>query len=117
MLRVILPLFVLLGCLNGCTETRVKRYANLLEPHIDHAKKQEMTAFLGAPTSCTQGEKYECCEYRTTRGRNETIPQIHKKEPGMGPDLAPYDYFDVIHLCYDGFGVLKEWDPVVLPYE
>lgn len=106
-------LFTIFLCL-ACTQTRVERYADLIEPHIDGAKKPEMNRILGAPTYCREEGKFEKCEYRTARGRNESVPGIHHKQPAMGPDLTPYEHFDVIHLYYDSFSVLKEWQPIVV---
>lgn len=109
----LLILFIFL-LLSACTETRIKRYTDIVEPHLGSASKSEMNKILGAPTYCKDEGKYERCEYRTSRGRNESVPAIHRKEPAMGPDLTPYEHFDVLHLYYDGFAVLKEWEPIVV---
>ena len=98
----------------ACSEPRVKKYKGILDPQIGAATKLQINKLLGKPTFCKPEGKYDKCEYRTTRGRNEPTPSIHKKEEALGPDLSPYEHFDVLHLFYDGFGVLREWQPVVL---
>lgn len=113
-MRLILLILLAIPICLACTETRVKRYSDMIEPHVGGASKSEMNKILGAPTYCHDEGKYEKCEYRTSRGRNESVPGIFWKEPAMGPDLTPYEHFDVLHLYYDGFSVLKEWEPIVL---
>ena len=98
----------------SCTELRVKKYQNLIEPNLGNAKKPEMDKLLGNPIFCKQESRYEKCEYRTALGQNSQVPSIMRREQGLGPDLSPYDYFDVLHLYYDAFHTLREWEPVVL---
>lgn len=109
-LLILLTIFVCLAC----TETRIERYTDIIEPHVGGTHKAEMNKILGAPTFCKEEGKYEKCEYRTARGRNEPVPGVFRKEPAMGPDLTPYEHFDVLHLYYDSFAVLKEWEPIVV---
>ena len=97
----------------GCTETRVKRYGNILDPLVGTARKTQVNRKLGIPAFCQLESPLERCEYRTARGRNEQIPYIHQKREGF-PDLSPYEHFDVLHLYYDGFGILRDWEPVVM---
>ncbi len=99
----------------ACTESRIKRYSDLIEPSIGNGTKREITQNLGAPTFCKQEPKYEVCEYRTARGRNEPVPYVHKKDPAMSFDLTPYEHYDVIQVSFDGFGVAQNWEPIVLP--
>ena len=112
----LLPLLALFITV-ACTESRVKRYDDLIGPEIGKGNKKEISKLLGPPTFCNEKGKYEVCEYRTARGRNEQTPYVHRKEPAMAPDLTPYEHFDVIHVSYDGFGVVQAWEPIVLPTE
>lgn len=112
--------FILLFAISlivACTESRVKRYNDLIEPEIGKGSKKEISKLLGAPTFCNEKGKYEVCEFRTTRGRNEQTPYVHLKQPAMAPDLTPYEHFDVIQVSFDGFGVVQSWEPIVLPTE
>lgn len=86
----------------------------MLDPKVGVAKKDEINKFLGNATWCTPEAGTEKCEYRTSRGSNHPVPDMYRKEEALGPDLSPYDRFDVLHLYYDAFGVLKDWEPVVL---
>lgn len=108
-------LFFIVGIL-GCTEPRVKKYSNILEPRVGSGKKDEIDRLLGNPTWCKEKEGLQKCEYRSSRANNAPVPDVFRKEEGMGPDLSPYDRYDVLHLTYDGFGVLKDWEPVVIPH-
>jgi hypothetical protein len=92
----------------------VKKYSDILEPRMGTAKKAEIDKFLGQATQCTSQGEYEECEYRTARGKNEPVPAVHTKAPAMGPDLAPYEHFDVIRVKYDSLGILREWKPIHL---
>jgi len=79
------------------------------------AKKTEVNQVLGSPTSCKKtAEGLEECEYRTAAARNYPVPDAHKKQEAMGPDLSPYEYFDVLHVYYDSLGILKNWVPIVI---
>ena len=100
--------------LTGCTSTPVERYEDLLHRHVGTSKRADVDKILGQPTSCKKLDGYEMCEYRTAAARNEPVPIVHIKEPGYGPDLTPYDSFDVLHLNYDSFGILKDWTAVVV---
>jgi hypothetical protein len=86
----------------------------MLEPLVGSAKKAEISKLLGPPAFCVQEEAYERCEYRTNRGSNEPIPGIARQEASMGPDLSPYDYFDVLQIHYDNFGLLNQWEPIFI---
>ena len=114
LLRITTPLFsvFLFWLCSSCTESRVKKYSDILEPLVGTAKKERLNEVLGKPTFCKRELAYEQCEYRTSRGRNDPVPEVFRKSEGLGPDLSPYEYFDVLRLYYDDFGVLKEWDAV-----
>jgi len=106
---------LLLVALSGsCTTTRVKRYQNLLDPLIGSSKRTEVNHLLGTPVFCRPEGDRELCEYRTSAARNFTVPDMHRKAEAMGPDLSPYDQFDVLHVYYDGFDTFKEWEPFVI---
>lgn len=111
-MKVILSLLFLLFI--GCTEPRFKRYQDIIDPKVGVADKTDMNRMLGSPVKCTPDGSYQMCEYRTAKGRNEPVPSVHEKKEGF-PDLSPYEYYDVLHLFYDDFGVLRDWKPVVLP--
>ena len=98
----------------ACTEPRIKRYENQLEPLVNKGKKLQIGKMLGQPVKCEPLEALERCEYRTARERNDPVPVVFKRESAMGPDVSPYEYFDVLHLFYDDSGVLKEWQPIVV---
>lgn len=100
--------------LSSCAELRVKKYSNLLDPMLGSSKKQEVSKVLGSPTFCQAEGVFEKCEYRTASVRNYPVPAVYRKEIAMGPDLSPYEYFDVLEVQYDSFGVFKDWQPVVL---
>jgi hypothetical protein len=102
--------------LASCVETHVRKYQNLLEPRVGRAKQNEINALLGNPTYCRAEGKYEKCEYRTAAAQNHPVPDIFRKTEGLGPDLSPYEYFDVLHLYFDTFHVLREWEPVVIAH-
>jgi len=104
-----------LWVLVGCTSPRLKRYHDLIDPHVGKAKKEKMDSLLGVPSSCKRTPSLKLCEYRTASERNEPVPGVLEKPKGFGgPDVSPYEYFDVLHLFYDDFGVLQEWNPVVI---
>lgn len=105
---------VVLTVFSACSQTRVKKYADILDPRLGNAKKQEVGKLLGPPTSCTAEQVGEKCEYRTARARNHPVPDVYRREGSLGPDLSPYDQFDVLQLRFDGFGVLKEWEPIFI---
>ena len=106
----------LLLLLCGCTELRVKKYSSILDPMLGTAKKTEVNKLLGVPTTCAPEGVFEKCEYRTAsaRNRNEPVPDAYRKQVAMGPDLSPYDHFDVLQVQYDGMGIFKDWQPVVI---
>ena len=104
----------LLILLTGCAISPVKRYRTIIDPLVGKSKQDEVNQVLGKPVFCIQEQTLQRCEYRTTAARNEETPYMHHKEIGFGPDLSPYDSFDVLDLYYDAFGVLKEWNPVVV---
>jgi len=110
---LIVGTFFILG---GCTEPRVKTYEGILEPRVGKSKKDEIDKILGNPTSCQDIDGIQKCEYRSSRANNQPVPDVYRKQEGMGPDLSPYDRYDVLHLKYDSFGILKEWEPVVLSH-
>ena len=114
----IFPVFtgiVFLNLITACTESRIKRYSDLIQPSVGSGNKREISKLLGAPAFCRENAKLETCEYRTDRGRNESIPYVHQKSPGMAPDLTPFEHFDVIHVSYDSSGIVQAWEPIVLP--
>ena len=112
-MKILFVLSLVVFC--SCTETRIKRYSDILEPHVGNTSKVEMDRLLGGPAYCRAEGKYQLCEYRTAIGRNEQIPYVHLKNDAMGPDLSPYEHFDVLQLYYDDFGTLRDWKPIVLP--
>lgn len=107
-------LLALLLLVTSCVQTRVKTYDALIEPRLGKSKKSEMRAVLGNPIFCKQEEKYEKCEYRSAYSQNNPVPDMFRKSEAIAPDLSPYEYFDVLHLYYDGFHILQEWEPVVI---
>jgi hypothetical protein len=108
-----LGLFLLLLC--ACTEHRVKRYAEILEPRVGVATKEEVTAQLGQPAFCRPDSQYQLCEYRTASGRNAQTPEVYRRQSGFGgPDVSPYEHFDVIHAYFDNFGTLRDWKAIVV---
>lgn len=113
-----LILFTLsLAALSACTEPRVKPYQRLLDPEVGRANKARVTALLGNPVKCEITAGQESCEYRTTAGRNDPTPSVHRPSPGFGPDLSPFEHFDVIKAHYNDVGILREWEPMVLGAE
>lgn len=98
----------------GCTQSRVKKYQGLLEPLVGKASKVEVQKLLGNPNYCKQESRYEKCEYRSAFSQNHPVPDMFRKSETSGPDLSPYEYFDVLHLYFDAFHILREWEPVVL---
>jgi hypothetical protein len=98
----------------ACTEARIKKYEDLLEPMLGKAEKPQIDKLLGSPASCAPIETYQRCEYRTSQGRNDPVPFVGRKNAAMGPDLSPFEYFDVLALTYDGFGTLREWEPIAI---
>lgn len=109
-LAVVLSTIILFS---ACTQPRIKKYQSLLEPKIGNSKKDEINKILGSPAWCTTEAGTEKCEYRTAHANNEPVPDMYRKEDSLGPDLSPYDRFDVLHVFYDSTGVFKDWEPVV----
>lgn len=107
-----LSLLVLAFC--QCSQLRVQRYQSMLDPLVGNAERKEVDKLLGHPASCQALELGNRCEYRTLAQRNHTVPDAHRPMPGFGPDLSPYEYFDVLSLDYDVFGKFKSWEPVVI---
>ncbi len=105
---------LLCSLLISCSQTRVKKYQNVLEPLVGKAKKSEVNHLLGNPVSCKQEPPYEKCEYRTAYSQNNPVPDMFRKSEALSLDLSPYEYFDVLHLYFDSFHILKEWEPIVL---
>ena len=101
-------------CITGCTTSKVKKYESLLNPKIGQSKKAEINTLLGNPVFSKAEGQYEKCEYRSAYSQNDPIPDMFKKSDGLALDLSPYEYFDVLHLYFDSFHILKEWEPVVL---
>lgn len=99
----------LLVCSVSCTTTRAKRFADVLDPMIGSGKKVELDSLLGRSVSCTAEGQESVCEYRTARMRNYPVPDAARRLDSSVPDLSPFEYFDVVLVRYDGFGVLKEW--------
>lgn len=111
------PLFaILLGLfiVSGCAQTRVRRYQGVLDPMLGNGTKIQVAKKLGNPANCAPLGTGERCEYRTAILRNDPVPAVHQKTVEMGPDLSPYEYFDVLQADFDGFGVLKDWQPIVI---
>jgi len=81
---------------------------------VGNGKKESVDKVLGPPIKCVKEHALEKCEYRTARERNDPVPAVHHQERSMGPDLSPYEHFDVLHLYYDSFGLLREWEPIVI---
>lgn len=96
----------------GCTEPALNRYSRWLDPKVGNANKSDMVNLFGAPVSCRQEANFENCEFRTARGRNAPVPAVHQQNASMGPDLSPYEHFDVLSLQFDGLGVLRSWKPL-----
>lgn len=115
-MKIFLSCLLLSLALIACTEGRVKKYRDILEPRIGTGKKDEIDKLLGNPAWCKEEGGAQKCEYRSSRANNEPVPDVYRRNEGMGPDVSPYDRFDVLHLQYDGFGVLKEWEPVMIPH-
>ena len=113
-LRVLEVVLALTGVIVGCAHSRIRRYEKLLEPEIGLGTKADMRALFGAPVNCNKSKGLERCEYRTARERNDPVPAVMMKTQGLGPDVSAYEYFDVLHLFYDDFGVLREWAPIVI---
>src|SRR5688572_15067600 len=84
----------------ACNQSNVKKYRDLLEPRVGSAKKDEINQLLGAPAWCRDEEGSQRCEYRTSRATNNPVPDMYRKEASLGPDLSPYDHFDVLHLHF-----------------
>jgi len=101
--------------MTSCAEHRVKRYQDMLDKHVGVTQKKELDRQLGEPTQCRPDGSMKLCEYRTAAGRNEQVPYVHQKKEGF-PDLSPYEHYDVLHLFYDDFNVLRDWKAVVLPH-
>lgn len=118
MLRIlragILASVLWLGTFPACSMSRVKMYRDIVDPMVGSSKKDDVNRVLGSPESCSHEKGLEMCEYRTSAARNEVIPDMSSRNPAMGPDLSPYDRFDVLHLYFDDFGILKDWDPIVV---
>jgi hypothetical protein len=110
----IVILMVFASFFSACTQPTVKRYASLLDRKVNISKKSEMDQVLGEPVSCKQERAFQKCEYRTAQARNYPVPAIYEKQNAMGPDISPYEYFDVLHLFYDHEGILREWEPIVM---
>lgn len=106
-----LVIFLSMLVLPSCTHTALRRYGDLIEPQIGRANKADMARQLGSPENCKSDGNYENCEFRTSRGKNAQVPAVHQRAPGMGPDLSPYEHFDVISLQFDSLGVLRGWKP------
>lgn len=100
-----------LVCLTACTEPALNRYSKLLDRRIGNSSKKEMNELLGPPVHCKTEFNDENCEYRTARGRNLQVPAVHQQNQSMGPDLSPYEHFDVLLLQFDSLGILQNWKP------
>ncbi len=97
----------------SCSYPRIKHYESLLDNKIGVADKEAISKLLGSPVFCDKNMALERCEYRTSAGRTEIVPEVVKKTETW-PDLSPYDYYDVIHLFYDDKGILRDWKAIVL---
>ena len=85
----------------------------MLDPLVGQGKKSDVSKQIGPPAFCKNREGTEHCEYRTAKARNLPVPDS-SRQTAVGIDLSPYEYFDVLLLHYNSFGVLVEWDPVYL---
>jgi hypothetical protein len=118
MRRIFLLALLFTVLFSGCSEVRVRKYQRGLDPLVGSANKGKINRMLGTPTTCKHTDEItETCEYRTSWGRNDAVPSVFTKVNGFGPDLSPYEYFDVLELSYDGFGVLQTWHPLVVMQE
>lgn len=72
-------------------------------------KRGEVERLIGEPVKCATQGNLTRCEYRTLIGRNDPAPATSKKEPGFGPDLSPYEFFDVIEIFYNETGLMTDW--------
>jgi len=104
-------LLLILACF-GCVENRIKKFDALLNPLLGHAQKKQVSEALGNPVKCRLDQSGETCEYRSAAGRNDSVPAVHRKEPGFGPDVSPYDAYDPIQVQFDAVGVMKDWKPL-----
>jgi len=77
-------------------------------------QQPEVNGRLGNPVYCRAQSELQRCEYRTAAGRNLPTQEVHQRIPTMGPDLSPYENFDVLYLYFDDTGRLKDWTPVVI---
>jgi len=101
-------LFAVVCQMIACSHSPLKRLEEAMDPMIGK-KRVEVESAVGQPVQCQPLQGSTRCEYRTLIGRNEQAPAAHKPEPGMGPDLSPYEFFDVIEAFYDETGTLKDW--------
>ena len=109
--KTLLSLFFLF-LVAGCASTQLSRLEETMDPMVGVAKRGDVEKSLGNPTQCVTEKGMLRCEYRTLIARNEPVPSAHKKEPGFGPDLSPYEFFDVIEAFYDDTGLLRDWRPL-----
>ncbi len=94
--------------LTSCVQPRVRRYQSALDPLLGQGKRADVDRILGRPVSCEKAGEGEKCEYRTAFGRNDPIPAASQKTL-LGPDLSPYEYYDVVRAEYDGLGIFRNW--------
>jgi hypothetical protein len=99
----------------ACTQTRLRRYGELLDPLVGGESKAKVATILGAPSRCESYDGGQRCEYRTAAGRNTASIGVLAPNPAMGPNLAPYEHFDVINVYFNNVGLMREWEPIVLP--
>ncbi len=108
------PIFsvLLFALVTSCASTQLKRLEETMDPMVGVAKRTDVEKSLGSPEQCSTQKGMTRCEYRTQIARNEPVPSAHKKEPGFGPDLSPYEFFDVLEAFYDDTGLLRDWHPL-----
>ena len=107
-------LLSLVFLLSACAQSRVNKYNGLLESKVGRSDRNDVGRILGEPVKCSPEGDLEKCEYRTASAKNHPVPDVFKKQPAMGPDVSPYEHYDVLHLYYGKDGLLKEWKPVVI---
>lgn len=115
MRTLILLSFLVIFLLSGaCIHQKERRYQAILDPKVGKSTKAVLDKTLGEPVSCANEAAGQWCEYRTASASNDPVPDAYRKTATMGPDLSPYDQFDVLHLHYDSEGVLQAWEPIVV---
>ena len=106
-------LFLLPLLLQACASSPLRRLEESMDPMVGKKKRGEVERLVGQPVKCSSPQPMTRCEYRTLIGRNDPAPVTSKVEPGFGgPDLSPYEFFDVIEIFYDATGMMSDWRPL-----